>query len=230
MILRSNLRDGEGAYFDKDNRPVVESPRFVRAFELAKAVREAKLDANVRAWTPEGTKVFQRGLIATHIGGAWFSSYIAALSGTKSGGSWNVANLPGDAFAYMGGTYYAVPKASKNKELAWEFVRFMTLGKANQLNAFRVQNAFPALLEAMIDPFFDQPLDFLGGQKARLVWREAAYRIPGIRISEYDGLAFELIEEELRNVLENGKDIPTALREARIALEKKIASDMRRIR
>jgi multiple sugar transport system substrate-binding protein len=166
-------------------------------------------------------------MIATSISGSWFGGYLAADPAFRQAGIWRAADLPGGAFAYTGGTYYGIPKHSRNKEMAWEFVKFMTLDKSTQLNAFKLQNVFPALLEAQIDPFFDQPLDFLGGQKARLMWRDAARRIPSIRVNQYDSLAFDILDEELGKVLDAGKDIPTALKDAKAAIEAKIASEAR---
>ena len=64
------------------------------------------------------------------------------------------------------------PTASK--ALAWDLIRLLTLDRSLQLQAFRTQDAFPALVQTYDDPFFEQPIAFLGGQKARLIWREAS--------------------------------------------------------
>lgn len=36
IVIRSNINPGEGLYIDAKGRVLVDSPRFVRAFELAK--------------------------------------------------------------------------------------------------------------------------------------------------------------------------------------------------
>jgi multiple sugar transport system substrate-binding protein len=53
IVIRTGLRPGEGLYFDAQSRVLVGSPRFVRAFELAREVRRQKLDARVIAWSNE---------------------------------------------------------------------------------------------------------------------------------------------------------------------------------
>ena len=73
IVIRSGLRPGEGLYFDQDSRVLVNSPRFVRAFELARKVRRNKLDARVTAWSNEWAEGFRRGTLATDLSGAWMS-------------------------------------------------------------------------------------------------------------------------------------------------------------
>ncbi len=47
-------------YFDEKGNVVVDSPRFVRAFELAKNIRTAGLDAKIGAWTNEWYDAFKK--------------------------------------------------------------------------------------------------------------------------------------------------------------------------
>jgi hypothetical protein len=75
-------------------------------------------------------------------------------------------------------------------------------------------SAFPALLEAFDDPFFEQPIAFLGGQPARVGWRDAARRIAAVDVHKQDAFASEVIDTELDKVLDRGKDITTALADA----------------
>ena len=221
IMIRSNLKDGEGIYFDKENNVLVETPRFVNAFKLAKAVRDAKLDAKINAWTNEWTESFKRGTVATQMMGAWLGGHLANNFAPATKGLWRVADLPNGAYASWGGTFYAIPKKAKNKAMAWEFIKFMTLGKDNQIAAFKAQDAFPALLEAQSDAFFEQPIDFFGGQKARPLWREAAQHTPKVDVNKHDPLAGEIINNELDKVLDTGKDITQALADAKRLIEKR---------
>lgn len=218
IVIRSNLGDGEGIYFDKAKNVIVDRPRFVKAFTLAKAVRDGKLDLKLTVWSKEWTEGFKRGMVATQMMGAWMGRNLANYA-PASKGLWRATDLPNDAYSFWGGTFYAIPKKSKNKEMAWEFIKFMTMNKSNQLEAFKTQDAFPALLEAQIDPFFDQPVEFLGGAKVRVMWRNAARKIPAIDISKHDPMAAAIINTELDKVLDQGKDIKTALADAKALIE-----------
>ena len=57
-------------------------------------------------------------------------------------------------------------------------------------------------------------MPFLGGQHARQLWREAARRIPVVKMHKQHKFADEVINAELDNVLEYGKAIPQALADA----------------
>jgi multiple sugar transport system substrate-binding protein len=89
------------------------------------------------------------------------------------------------------------------------------------LIAFKTHDAFPALLEAHDDPFFEAPVVFLGGQPARALWRTAARRIGATPVHKQNGFADEVIGAELENVIERGKDIPAALADAQRLLERR---------
>jgi multiple sugar transport system substrate-binding protein len=138
-------------------------------------------------------------------------------------GLWRVAQLPGGTYAAFGGTFYALPRraAPQNKALAWEFLQMLTLDPALQLAAFKQQDAFPALQAVYDDPFFEQPLPFLGGQRARLLWRDAARRIVVPEIHKQNAFADEVINIELDNVLDRHKPIAAALADAQRLLEKR---------
>jgi len=223
ILIRTGIRPGEGMYFDKDSRPLVTTPRFVRAFELARAVRQQKLDARVTAWSSDWSEGFKRGGIATQMSGAWLAGHLNNWLAPSTRGLWRAAQLPEGAFAAYGGTFFAIPRLADaaNKPLAWQFIQLMTLNRARQLAAFKSQDAFPALLETYDDAFFDEPLAFLGGQRARRDWRTAAGRIRAVQVHKQDAFAREVIDTELDKVLERGKAIDRALADAQRLLQQR---------
>ena len=216
ILIRTGLQSGEGLYFDKDSRPLVTSPRFVRAFELARAVRRQQLDAKVTAWSSDWTEGFKRGGIATQMSGAWLAGHLNTWLAPGTRGKWRAAQLPEGAYAAYGGTFFAMARHgdAARKPMAYEFIRFMTMNRSQQLAAFKSQDAFPALIDAQQDPFYDQPLPFLGGQVARRDWRDAAGHIRAFPVHKQDAFAREVIDTELDKVLDRNKDIATALADA----------------
>jgi multiple sugar transport system substrate-binding protein len=223
IIIRSGIGPGEGLFFDKDSRPLVTSPRFVRAFELSKRLRSHQLDARVTAWTNEWAEGFKRGLVATDLRGSWMVGQMANSVAPNTKGLWRAAQLPAQTFVAFGGTFYAMPRRADpaNKALAWELMQLLTLDRATQLAAFKQEDAFPALVETYDDPFFEQPLPFLGGERARLLWRDAARRITATEIHKQNSFADEVINAELDNVLDRDKNIREALADAQRLLEKR---------
>jgi multiple sugar transport system substrate-binding protein len=223
IVIRTGIQPGEGLYFDQQSRVLVNTPRFVRAFELAREVRKSRLDARVSAWSNEWSEGFKRGTLASQLSGAWLAGHLNNWLAPDTRGLWRAAQLPEGAFAAYGGTFFGLPRsaAAANKALAWELVKLLTQRRDMQLAAFKSQDAFPSLLETYDDPFFDEPLAFLGGQKARRLWRDAARRITAVGVHKQDAFASEVIDTELDKVLDRGKDIGAALADAQRLLEQR---------
>ncbi len=223
IMIRSGLQPGEGLYFDQASKVLVTSPRFVRAFELARKVRQNKLDARAYAWSNEWAEGFKRGTVATEPTGAWMVGQLSNQVAPATHGKWRAAPLPEKTFVGYGGTYYAIPRRAPpaNKLLAWELIQLLTLDRAQQFAAFKLDDAFPALVETYEDPFFDEPLPFLGGQRARLLWRDAAQKIVAIGSHKQSDFANEVINTELSNVMDRGKSITLALADAQRLLERR---------
>jgi multiple sugar transport system substrate-binding protein len=57
---------------------LVDTPRFVKAFELAKAARVAGIDARTVAWTGEWAEGFKRDKVASQMMGSWLSGHLAS--------------------------------------------------------------------------------------------------------------------------------------------------------
>ena len=66
IYIRSNLKNGEGIYFDKSGKPIIAgNPRFENAFKLAKEAQDAGIAGNIKQWSNEWAAGFQHDQIAT---------------------------------------------------------------------------------------------------------------------------------------------------------------------
>ncbi len=93
---------------------------------------DEKLVAPISSWSDAWYKELADGSLATLSIGAWMPANLTSGVASASG-DWRVAPLPqwtkGDkASAENGGSSLAVPKAAKNKELAYAFTEFATTG------------------------------------------------------------------------------------------------------
>jgi multiple sugar transport system substrate-binding protein len=222
IYIRADLKEGDGVYFDKAGKPIVTSARFVNAFRLAKKARDLGLDAKITPWSNEWAEGFKRGTVATQMMGAWLGGHLSSWIAPDTKGLWRAANLPNNAYASFGGTFYAIPAKATQKAAAWEFIQFLTTRQDVQLTAFRSIDAFPALLSAQNDAFFSQPVPFLGDEKARLIWRDAASHIPAIQRNKYDQVAEEAVHSALDKVVDDNENIDTALKEAQDQIEHRV--------
>lgn len=222
IVIRTGLNAGEGLYYnDQGQSAVGTSSRFRRAFELARQVRQDGLDAKVNAWSNEWSESIKRGNVAVQMMGAWLGGHLQNWLAPDSAGKWRSARLPEGLATSWGGTFYAIPKKSGNKALAWDLIQHLTLNKSQQQLAFQKFNAFPALKAAQSGSYFDQPVEFLGGQKARAEWRETASKIVPTKVFRNDAIAEEIVNAELDLVLTKGKAIDQALADAHRLIQRR---------
>jgi multiple sugar transport system substrate-binding protein len=222
IYIRASLKDGEGIYFDAKGKPLVTTPRFEKAFALAKAARTAGIDGKINAWTNEWSEGFKRDKIAAQMMGCWLAGHLKNWLAPESAGKWRSAQLPGGAYASWGGSFYGIPKKAQNKAAAWDFIKFLSTSREMQVEAFRGYDAFPALVEALDDPFVDQPIEYLGGQKARQLWKVAASKVAAYDVDKFDAVAGDVVNAELEKVLEHNKDIKAALKDAQAQLLRRV--------
>jgi multiple sugar transport system substrate-binding protein len=218
----STVPAGQGIYFDGKGKVAVDGVRFVRAFERAKQIRDAGLDGKIGAWTNEWYDGFKKGTVATQFSGAWLEGHLKNWMAPETKGLWRVQQLPNLQYASWGGSFYGIPSVSKNKDIAWEFIKFITTTEESQIAGFKAIGAFPSLLAAQDDNVFNDPVDFLGGQKARLLWRDAARKVKPVDANKYDRIANEIVSAALSQVLNEGKDIKAALAEAKGLIERRM--------
>ncbi len=221
--IRSNLKDGEGLYFDKAGNSLVNTPRFKRAFELAQAARKADIEAKISTWSNEWREGFKRDQVATQMSGAWLVFHLESWLNPEGRGQWRAAQMPEGAYTAYGGAFYSIPRKAAHKKEAWDFIQFLIGDKEVQQSVFRKVGSYPALRSAMDDQaFLQEPLAFLGGQKARMLWKDATARIPLVAADRYDQVAAEIVGAALDDVLEDGVDIVKALANADDKLKRRV--------
>lgn len=214
-IIFTTVPEGEGLYFDKDGNPVVTSERFVHAFEVAKEIRDKELDARILAWSNEWYEGFRSGSVATQLSGAWLLGHLNNWIAPETKGKWAVSNLPDGIYGSWGGSFLSIPTQSTNQDDAWKLIEYMTTDRDVQLKHFETIAAFPANTTTYDDALFEQEVEFLGGQKARLLFAEVAKNIKPVAPAKGDHVARSIIlENALMEVLDEGKDIKTALKDA----------------
>jgi multiple sugar transport system substrate-binding protein len=215
IVIRTGIPAGHGVYFDDKGQSVIDSsPRFKRGFELAQKIRAQGLDAKINAWSNEWAESLKRGTVTVQMMGAWLGGHLQNWLAPQTSGLWRSTVLPERVATSWGGTFYAIPKKAVNKELAWDLIQHLTLNSKQQQMAFEKFNAFPALIEAQSGEFFNQPVAFLGGQKARAEWKASAAQIKPTMVFKNDSVAEEIVNAELDLVLNKNKPIEQALKDA----------------
>ena len=223
-LIRSDIPAGDGIFFDADGRAILNSERFLNAARIAKTIRDEGLDAQIGAWSSEWFEAFRQGTTATELSGAWLAGHLANWMAPETSGLWGASVVPGDTMVSWGGSFWAIPTQTPAEKLdaAWDFILFLTTNPEIQLAAFRNIDAFPAMPATYADPMFEEELEFLGGQPARLLWASIAERIPGVRTHQGDVIANEIWESALGEILNEGRDVQAALDEAQMLVERRV--------
>jgi len=225
IIIRTGLGAGEGLYFDKDKKVLVgpNSVRFTKAFTVAKAVRDAKLDARAGgAFSGDWTTAFQKGNLATEVSGAWLVGHMQNWLAKDFAGKWASQQLPGKSYTSYGGSFYGIPSQSKHPSEAWDLIQYLTTDADQQVLAFKTTGAFPALKAAQNAPLFNEGVAYLADQKARLVWKKAANQIKPIDVNRLDSVADQIVNDALSTVLDGSKTVAQALTDAQALIARRV--------
>ena len=221
-VMRGSVPSGQGMYFDRAGKPTVDSARFVRAFTLAKQAKDQGLDSRIAGWTPEWFDAFKTGKCVTISVGSWFENILMDNVGKDGNGKWGVALSPEKQNSINGGAFYSIPTSGKNKAEAWKLLQYLVSPKV-QAEVFKQSGNFPANLQALDEPIFNEPSAYFGGQKIRQVYAQAAKNTAALLPSKNYVLADTIVNDALKQVLEQGKDIKAALSEAKALIERRIS-------
>lgn len=223
LVVNATVKEGEGLYFDKDGKSLLTSERFVKALTLARKVRELGLDRNVTSFTNEWYELLREGKAATQLSGAWLLGHLKNWIAPKSSGLWAVANLPDGIYGSWGGSFLAIPKQAKNPKESWRVIEYLVTPEL-QLKGLANIAAFPANTKTYEDKLFAEPVDYLKGQKARLLFAEVAKKIRAVKPAKGDQIAFTIYKNALEEVVTQGKDVKATLEQADQLLTRRMRS------
>jgi multiple sugar transport system substrate-binding protein len=228
MILRSDST----RYFNAAGKPVLTRDVIKQAALWQKKFHDAGLSAQIGSWSQEWKAALNanpgEGAVVFQPSGAWLAGHLMHTMSTNQFGNWRVAALPSlkaggkPMYVSWGGSFLAIPIASKHKAEAWKFIEFMTTRVDMQIESFLKSNTFPVWLPAWKDPSFTKPIPYLGNQDARELWMDIAKKVPPVYINEKDAVAQNILAAYVSEVVMHGKNVDTALKEAQSEVEKQL--------
>jgi len=168
------------AYFSEDGQSItVNQPKCVDAMTKVKEMK----DAGIVSSADWGTKITNNtaGTVATQIYGGWYEGTIRTESAGENG-KWGVYLMPsltadGPRAANLGGSSLAITSASKNKEAAYEYLKYTLGTNEGQITMLKEFGLVPSLVSALNDPYVSQGLPYWGGQA---VWKDILGTLPKV--------------------------------------------------
>ncbi|MCR5255556.1 MAG: extracellular solute-binding protein [Acetatifactor sp.] len=133
---------------------------------------------NVSNYTDETTEVLAFGLPS-------WGRLTLNTNAPDTAGDWGL--VAGPDYGFGGGTWVGISSQSKNKDLAWEFVKFATLDEEHA--DWWITEMYPGDCVsniAVMEAHADDALDFYGGQQAYKFWIEQSEGIQYDKVTEYD--------------------------------------------
>jgi multiple sugar transport system permease protein len=132
---------------------------YVGFFREGLAPTKEAVDVNI-------THAFEIGYLPMFISGPWMVE-ITQKELPRLAGRWDVAMLPGRKTrqSFVGGSNLVVFRDSKKKDLAWEFLEFMSEAPT-QVEWMRRTTDLPSVKKAWLDPYFaDKPMAQVFGRQ-----------------------------------------------------------------
>lgn len=228
-VIIFNLHFNQHNYFSPgDYRLAINTPDNLYMLQVAQAIRQAGLDANVAQWGPEWQAMLGDGSIVTEFVGSWFGGFLKSWIAPDAVGKWRVAPIPEKPGVNWGGSFLAIPEQSLNKEAAWAFIEY-ALATAEAQNAmFEAVDYFPAFIPAFDSPIYDEPDPYFGGQHTKRLWVEIANQTPEIIVTPLDRQVANLLSSEITTIVDLNLDPASSLAQAEANIMNQIRRDYQR--
>ncbi|MBU6334800.1 MAG: extracellular solute-binding protein [Chloroflexi bacterium] len=210
-------QQGEGY---ADGTKVLIEEKATRPFALAAQARQQGIDANIPWWGAEWAAGVKDNAFAGMVIACWMQGGLTRDQ-PQTVGQWRIIRAP-EANYNWGGSFVAIPEQSKNKEQAWEFVKWAVASAEGQNVLFKQSGVFPAYKPAWQDPLYDEPVEFFGGQRAYRIWAEIGDNIKAIFRTPNDLQLDDIVGAELTKVLQEGKDPAQAALDAEAEALKRV--------
>lgn len=166
-----------------------------------------------------------KGTAAGVIQGCWIMSSIQAAE--DQSGKWAIVNMPkfddvegATNYANCGGASWAVSSNCQNTDLAYDFIK-TTFGGSVELYDDLLPNAgaIASYLPAAESPVYNETSEFYGGQAVYKDIVEFAGQVPGIDYGAYYSDIRSALTDAITNVVQNGADIDTEIKNAQDTVE-----------
>lgn len=99
-------------------------------------------------------------------------------------GLWGVC--PGPAYGFGGGTFLGISSQSKRQDLAWDFIKFVTLNEETADWWIEVSEGDTVSLKSVLEKHKDDTNPVYGDQKMYAMWLELAEGIDYSKVTQYD--------------------------------------------
>ena len=195
-----------------------------KSIEIYKQLIDEKIMVDYTDWD-QYIASMNKGTAAGVIQGCWIMSSIQAAE--EQSGNWAIVDMPkldgiegATNYANCGGASWAVSSNCKNTDLAFDFLK-STFGESVELYDDLLPNAgaIASYLPAAESEVYNEASDFYGGQTVYKDIVEFAGQVPGIDYGAYYSDIRSALTDAITNVVQNGADIDSEIKNAQDTVE-----------
>lgn len=195
-----------------------------KSIEIYKQLIDEKIMVDYTDWD-QYIASMNKGTAAGVIQGCWIMSSIQAAE--EQSGNWAIVDMPkldgiegATNYANCGGASWAVSSNCKNTDLAFDFLK-STFGESVELYDDLLPNAgaIASYLPAAESEVYNEASDFYGGQTVYKDIVDFAGKVPGIDYGAYYSDIRSALTDAITNVVQNGADIDSEIKNAQDTVE-----------
>jgi len=179
-------------YVDASGAVILDKePRIEQTLAFVGQTWKDGIAADNEEWTDPWYAAFNKGEVATHPGAVWMSTFFKSFIAPDAKGKWGVVPLPrwttdGSDTANDGGSSFAIPAASTQKDAAWAWIQFYTGRPESVMTWYKASDIFPSLTAAYADPYFAAPDAYFGDQEVRQFFADLIPSVPAATVYSSD--------------------------------------------
>jgi arabinosaccharide transport system substrate-binding protein len=221
-----------GGFFDENGDIIIDSELAVETLEFFSSLfNEHKIATPVYGtWHghPSNYAAMQEGRLLSILAPDW---YVGMMKNQvpQMAGKWRAIPMPAwnigeRRTTTRGGTMIGITKQCKNRELAWEFLKFTYFDRQGLVNRYDKTRIIPPLKAAWSAPIFDERDPYLGGQRLGRLFTELSVDLPPLHQNPYWPEAVDLLNDAVFAVVTQKQTADVALKalaqKVRLLMEK----------
>lgn len=205
----------------------LDKPGSKEALEAAITMRKNGWDAQISdMWQQEAHAAMASGSVAAVVSGCWYGGFLKSWIAKDTSGLWGITRIPGGIEdSNWGGSYLAIPSQSKNKEAAWNFIKFALATKEAQNTMFKTVDYFPGYIPAWDDPMYNEEDPFFAGQKTKALWVDISKNLKPSFSTLMDATTEETLNNAVNTGLNEGKSADEIIKAAKEQIENATRED-----
>ena len=177
-------------------------------------MRKNGWDMNTAIGSTEHNAAQANGSVAMLMRGCWHGGFLKSGIDPNGAGNWRITILPaGIPSSNNGGSYVSIPSQSKNKEAAWNFIKYTMTTPEGQNAIFEAVDYFPAYKPAWNDPIYQNEDPYFGGQKTRALWAKIAAEVQPVFTTIMESTVNPIFYNSVNASLDRGLS-PQAIKDA----------------